>query len=210
MSKTKLLLVLLSLGLFLQSCNEISTEQPLLTDENSSKLKLSKKYWNAEDADGDKAEFGIILNTADSKKQEWSFKMVPDKKRELSLSIRLKEIGRKRFIAQIKYQDKEDIAYALFILKKIKNDHYELLPYTAQGIKKAQNNAILNPFKEHVKTTSRTIKFDAFMTTYHKKEIIDFMTSLEEKTAFNHDKAFVLKGTNDKAVFDAILAEYKK
>ncbi|QLG45181.1 hypothetical protein [Costertonia aggregata] len=210
MRKAAPVLVLMLFITIILSCNEISSKKPVLTGKNSSKMKISEKYWAVEDKKGESGEFGFVLDDTASKKKEWTIEIRPDKKNERPFKLRLKKIGSKRYIFQFEYWEKNEKGYSFFIAQKIKNDRFLVLPYTKEAIKKAQNHPMLSSFQEHIKITGSSVIFSAYAADNHKKEIIGFMKSLDAETDFKREDALIFRGTNNESEFESLIDTLEK
>lgn len=193
----------------LQSCNEITSERPVLIDENSSKMKISKKYWAMQNEKGESGEFGFVVDTPD-KKKKWSIAMAPNPENELPFELRAKKIKSKRYIFQIAFQEKDREEYSLFVAERKDRNQYLVYTYSKSAIQKAENHPSLSSLKEHFSITGSSLKFDAYMADNHKENIIKFIMSLDPKTDFRLDDSLILKGTNDEDLFKSLLKKIEK
>ena len=190
---------LLILFLCFWSCNTISSEDFVMTDDNTDRFSLPKAYWAGVDEDGkvsDTVGYSARGFSEDTRRRIWIMDLQPNPDRLPPVYIRYQKNGENEGVYQITSYD-EDGRHINFLYGKYHPEKAELILYEP-------SDAALGQITEFTKThdlkgdlilKKDELVFNQEAARQSADLLIKFLKSIDQKEHFKD--SLILRGTND-------------
>lgn len=202
-------LVLLALTLAF-SCNTISSEDYVMTNENTDRFSLQHRYWVGVDEQGVATDtIGIEARgfTPKTKRKIWILEPNPNPDGSTPIYIRYQESESNRGVYQITSYD-EDGRSIQFLTGFYRPDRSELVLFEPSDDAMAGLTEKLKTTDLQYELKKDKIHFKAESAQKHGDVILEMLKSLKNPEDFND--SLILRGVDDKAALEALLATAKK
>jgi hypothetical protein len=208
MKKKFFILSIIVNAVFFYSCNEITVDNFVLTDENTPLHNVSYKYWYPKDSKSLKKEDIFVVKEAKkgAKKKLWMITPFESKtKKTETIYLRRRDMSKGNFVFQSTLWDTGK-NISLFLGSIVNDSTIQFYGYNDAAMEYASKSNLLDGIKEHVLIKNDKISFDSIAATNHKEEILNFIKALND-TTYQEEDIVVLIGTNNIEKVKALLSK---